>query len=143
MPAQGPGPEVVTDLPLPALSAAEPLVAARTEAPAEARVGEPFPYRLHLRNTRDVLQDVAVRVWDSSGFVFAGERSTTVSVPPDGSATVGWTVVAYSAGAAALPDVELACDRHSARLRVASSSQVFVMPRELGPRPQAAVSGTA
>mmetsp|Transcript_8771 Transcript_8771/g.25258 ORF Transcript_8771/g.25258 Transcript_8771/m.25258 type:complete len:1217 (+) Transcript_8771:327-3977(+) len=126
----GRGPVVETELLLPSLVSEEPVILASTLAPPQASAGSPFTYGLRLENPTSVLQEVSVSIGDTGGFVFSGERSGTVSVLPRHSATVNWTMVAYSAGVLTLPDVHLHSARFSAKMRISSSRQMFVMPMQ-------------
>jgi hypothetical protein len=68
-------------------------------------------------------QEVSITVGDTSGFVFAGERQTSVSLLPGQEVRVAWTMVAYNAGLMALPDVQVASARYSARMKMTSSNK--------------------
>jgi len=132
--------EVCTDIPLPAVKVEEPLLLVRTRAPPSAMAGIPFCYSLEMTNPTSLLQEVSITVGDTSGFVFAGERQASVSILPGQDVQVNWTMVAYSAGLMALPDVQLASARYAARLRMGGSNKVFVMPKEI--KVQAASAAT-
>jgi len=132
--------EVRTDIVLPDVVVEEPLLLAVTRAPPSTTAGSPFCYALEMTNTTSVLQEVSITVGDTSGFVFAGERQTSVSLLPGQEVRVAWTMVAYTAGLMALPDVQVASARYSARMKMTSSNKVFVMPKELSSAPAATVA---
>jgi hypothetical protein len=78
-------------------------------------------------------QEVSITVGDTSGFVFAGERQTSVSLLPGQEVRVAWTMVAYTAGLMALPDVQVASARYSARMKMTSSNKASLAVHYVGP----------
>lgn len=68
-----PSPSVInTRLKLPLVDFGQPVLLAETLFPPKAVAGAPFRFQINLRNTTSGLQEVAVAVGDTTGFVFSG-----------------------------------------------------------------------
>ena len=70
-----PCPAVVTRLALPEVEARIAELDVAGSWPAAAALGEPFTLRLRLRNRGAALREVALRLTDAPGYVFAGAEA--------------------------------------------------------------------
>jgi hypothetical protein len=75
-----------------------------------------------------------VKVVDFTGFVFQGARSAEVTVDPNGSTHVPFTLTAVNPGEMLLPDLEITAKGFGAQLRLPRESrELYVLPGERQP----------
>ncbi len=106
----------VTRLRLPPVAVQEAPVHVRARWPSDVVVGQPTVVGIAVQNRTPLTQDLAVSVTDAGGFVFAGDRSSSLTVLPHSTAEVRHTFVAHVAGWQPVPEVAVTLKRHAARL---------------------------
>ncbi|KAK9807487.1 hypothetical protein WJX72_000478 [[Myrmecia] bisecta] len=120
--------EIRTSLPLPTVAFQQPVISVQADFPARANAGVPFTYQLRLTNATELLQEVAISIGETSGFVFAGDRLGATAVLPKQDMLLTWRLVAYNAGPLQLPEVVLTALRCGASISVSKGRRVFVVP---------------
>ena len=112
----------ITRLPLEPVAVEAPPVHVNTSWPADVVVGVQALVGIRVQNCSALAQELGIAVSDSAGFVFAGDRTSSVTVLPHSALEVRHTFIAHCAGWQPLPEVAITAKRYSARL---SASPVF------------------
>ena len=80
-----------------------------------------------LNNFAAAAQEVSLLVQDAQGFVFSGDKATTLTLPPRGEARAAWHCVAHAPGELALPCVHVSAPRLGASVTT-QSGVIHVTP---------------
>jgi hypothetical protein len=88
-----------------------PLVHVSTCWPADVVVGVAARVGISVHNSSTLTEELAVTVGNSAGFVFAGDRSSSVLLLPHSSIDIQHTFIAHAAGWQPLPEVAITLKR--------------------------------
>jgi hypothetical protein len=87
----------------------------------------PLLLSLQMRNLTSKPQELLVSLQDAPSFVFSGSKQQSVTLMPQDSSSISWTLVAHTSGQLPLPAVRVSSARFSCHV-MTQSANVHVMP---------------
>ena len=118
---------VISHVSLPEVFICPPLCRVKCEHDDRAFVGTPFSLRATMYNFTNVVHELRVTVGDAGPLLYAGDRSSRVTLLPKSEFTVVLQLLSTAAGVFKLPPLAIASARYSSHMRTSTGS-IHVLP---------------
>eukprot|EP01027_Heterolobosea_sp_BB2_P004386 GEZU01006699.1.p1 GENE.GEZU01006699.1~~GEZU01006699.1.p1 ORF type:complete len:1421 (-),score=302.07 GEZU01006699.1:215-4477(-) len=121
--------DVIFKFPLPPLTLYDAMLVALYDFPPEGVMGAPMPVTLTILNNTILVQEVHVSVRDSEAFFFAGSAEVTVSILPNETRVLRYTMIPVLSGHVSFPQFVITAKRNDTHvLHPDEKWSIFVRP---------------